>query len=169
MANERIVLGIDPGLATVGFGLVRFRDNRPELIDFGTITTSPDLDFSERLLIIQRDLDELLKRYAPTEAYVEELFFSSNTKTAMSVAHARGVIMTSLTSFGLKPKGLTPNQVKLSVTGDGSADKKQVQSMLKIHFGLTEIPRPDDAADALAIGLCGGYLQFSPSSRTLSQ
>jgi len=158
---ERIILGIDPGLATVGYGLIRFNGDTPEVIDYGTILTPKSLDFSERLLMIQRDLSLIVETHKPTEAFVEELFFSVNAKTAMSVAHARGVIMSSLASFGLHPRSLTPNQVKVGVTGHGAADKRQVQDMLKLQFGLESLPEPDDAADALAIALCGGMLAIS--------
>jgi len=153
---ERIVLGIDPGLATIGFGVLHFRGEEVVIRDFGVIETPAGLEMGDRLVMIQQDLEELLKKHLPTEAYVEELYFSTNAKTALSVAHARGVIMSSLASHGLQPRSITPNQVKSGLTGDGSADKKQVQQMLKIQFSLEKIPEPDDAADALAIAYCGG-------------
>jgi crossover junction endodeoxyribonuclease RuvC len=160
MAHERIVLGIDPGLATVGFGVIAFQNDQARLVDFGTMNTPAGLDFCQRLLMLQQDLNHLLERYQPTEAYVEELFFSANAKTAMSVAQARGVILVSLAGHGLQPHSVTPNQVKLAITGDGAADKRQVQDMLKIHLGLDSLPQPDDAADALAIALYGARLHF---------
>lgn len=155
---QRIILGIDPGLATVGYGVIRFFGEKAEVLDFGVIETPAGLELSERLSMIQVDLEKLIERFHPTEAYVEELFFSTNVKTALSVAHARGVIMSSLASGGLQPRSITPNQVKSGLTGDGNADKKQVQRMLQIQFGLSEIPHPDDAADALAIAYCGCIL-----------
>jgi crossover junction endodeoxyribonuclease RuvC len=154
--NDRVVIGIDPGLATIGYGILRFQNEKAEIIDFGVIETPKGLELAERLLMIQQDLDHLIELHKPSEAYVEEVFFSTNTKTALSVAHARGVIMSSLASGGLRPRSLTPNQVKVGMTGDGAADKKQVQQMLKIHFSLGSVPEPDDAADALAIAFCGG-------------
>ncbi|MGE3279165.1 MAG: crossover junction endodeoxyribonuclease RuvC [Candidatus Altimarinota bacterium] len=154
--NEKIVLGIDPGLATIGYGFMKFRGDDAHILDFGVIETPAGLELPERLLMIQQDLTVLLEKYRPDEAYVEEVFFSTNTKTAISVAHARGVIMSSLASHGLRPRSLTPNQVKLGMTGDGSADKRQVQHMLKMQFSLSQLPEPDDAADALAIAYCGG-------------
>jgi len=154
--DEKIVFGIDPGLATIGYGVLCFRGEKAEILDFGVIETPAGLELPERLLMIQEDLSQLVDKYRPLEAYVEEVFFSTNTKTALAVAHARGVIMSSLASGGLRPRSLTPNQVKLGMTGDGSADKKQVQQMLKIQFSLSTVPEPDDAADALAIAYCGG-------------
>lgn len=165
---ERIILGIDPGLATVGYGVLSFFGEKLEIIDFGAIETPAGMDFSERLHMIQQDLQELLTRFQPTEAYVEEIFFSTNTKTAIAVAQARGVIVASLAAHGLQPRSLTPNQVKQGVTGDGAADKRQIQRMLQLQFSLAEIPQPDDAADALAIAWCGGLL-FPAPSLTLSE
>lgn len=156
--SERIVLGIDPGLATIGYGVLHFQGEQVSIRDFGVIETPAGLELPERLLMIQQDLDELVRLHSPTEAYVEEVFFSTNTKTALAVAHARGVIMSSLASGGLRPRSITPNQVKVGMTGDGNADKKQVQQMLKIQFSLAHIPQPDDAADALAIAFCGGVM-----------
>jgi len=156
--SERIVLGIDPGLATIGYGVLHFQGEKVSIRDFGVIETPVGLELPERLLMIQQDLEVLIRTHAPTEAYVEEVFFSTNTKTALSVAHARGVIMSSLASGGLRPRSITPNQVKVGMTGDGKADKKQVQQMLKVQFSLSHIPQPDDAADALAIAFCGGIM-----------
>lgn len=160
MAKERIILGIDPGLATIGYGLIRVGDGVDEIIDFGVIETPAGLEMPERLLMIQKDIDELVRQYEPSEVYVEELFFSSNVKTAMDVAHARGVILLALQSRGLRPRSLKPNEIKLAMTGDGRADKRQVQDMLQMQFSLPELPRPDDAADALAIAYTGS-LAFS--------
>lgn len=166
---ERIILGIDPGLATVGYGILLFSGEKIQIIDFGVIETSTGLEFAERLLMIQENLRELVDKYSPTEAFVEELFFSANAKTAMNVAHARGVIIASLSACGLQPRSITPNQVKLGMTGDGTADKKQIQRMLMIQFSLPACPQPDDAADALAIAYCGGRLHFMDPSLTLTE
>jgi len=155
MSEKRVILGVDPGLATVGYAYLKCIDDKIEIIDFGTINTPAGLDLAERLVMIQSDLDDLNEKYQATESYVEELFFSSNTKTAIDVAQARGVIMSSLASHGLKPRSIKPNQVKLSVTGDGAADKRQIQDMIMMQFSLSSLPQPDDAADAIAIALCG--------------
>lgn len=155
MSPQKIILGIDPGLATIGYAFIRGEHENVSVLDFGVFTTPSTTDFSERLLMIHRDLGELIEQYQPDEAYVEELFFSSNAKTALDVAHARGVIIASLAERGLRPQSITPNQVKLAATGDGGADKRQVQEMLQLQFQLSELPRPDDAADALAIAFCG--------------
>lgn len=155
MHTERIIIGIDPGLATVGYSILRVFDDHSEIMDFGVIETPSEMEFSERLVMIQQDLDKLIKKYHPTESYVEDLFFSANTKTALSVAHARGVIMAGLSVHGLDPQSVTPNQVKKTVTGDGSADKRQIQDMVRRHFSLKSLPKPDDAADALAVALYG--------------
>lgn len=158
---QRVVLGIDPGLATIGYGLLLFQDDKASILDFGVIETPAGLELPERLHMIQQDLDSLIEKHRPQEAYVEELFFSTNTKTAISVAHARGIIMSSLASSGIRPRSITPNQVKLGMTGHGGADKKQIQRMLMIQFSLKSIPTPDDAADALAIAFCGGMMRNS--------
>ncbi len=161
--KKRIILGLDPGLATVGFAMLDLPPT-PSLagggathrvLDFGVITTSPDLSFPERLLHIKHDLQALIQKFQPTEAVIEELFFSTNTKTAMSVAHARGVLLVTLAEENIPLRQLTPNQIKLAVTGDGRADKRQVQDMLMRCFSLSELPKPDDAADALAIAYAG--------------
>ncbi|MDP2691553.1 MAG: crossover junction endodeoxyribonuclease RuvC [bacterium] len=156
MEHERVILGIDPGLATVGYGFLRCSDGQMEILDMGVIETPSGMEEAERLLMIQYDLSELILRYRPQESFVEELFFSANVKTALSVSQARGVILVTLASHGLSPRSLKPNEIKLAVTGDGRADKLQVQEMIKRQFRLTEIPRPDDAADALAVAWCGG-------------
>ena len=163
MYKAKIIMGIDPGLATVGYAFLKVTDLVKEIIDFGTINTGPELEFSERLLIIQKDLEELIKKYRPDEVLVEELFFSRNVKTALDVAQARGVILMSVRNMGLKPRSITPNQVKLGLTGDGNADKIQMQDMLKLEFNLSERPRPDDAADALGVAFCGARSK-SPNS-----
>jgi crossover junction endodeoxyribonuclease RuvC len=145
------------------FALLELKEDEIILLDFGAIETDPDLDFAERLFIIQQDLEQLLDRFRPTEAYVEELFFSANTKTALSVAHARGVIMASLAAFDLSPISLKPNEIKLAVTGDGRADKRQIQDMVQKHFSLRTLPKPDDAADALAVAMCAAARSEYPS------
>lgn len=151
------IMGIDVGFAINGWSII---DKSPEykngmnLVDFGAITTEAGGRIENRLMRVYDDLDELIKRYTPDIMAVENLFFSNNQKTAIDVAQMRGVILLAGEQNGLEVFGYTPLQVKTSVTGYGKADKKQVQKMVKMIFGLKEIPKPDDAADAVAVGLC---------------
>jgi crossover junction endodeoxyribonuclease RuvC len=161
-----IVLGIDPGLATVGFGVVRFEDgSKPgfldtmEVLDFGVISTEAGDADADRLVEIFDGLQELMDKYKPTVMGVESLFFCNNQKTAMKVGQARGVIMLAAKKNCLKIFELTPKQVKQSISGYGMADKKQVQYMVQKLYDLDEIPKPDDAADALAICYTVGKYQ----------
>lgn len=147
------VLGIDPGTAIVGYGIVDYRNNKYEKIDYGCISTCKSLDLDERLLIIFNELEELIKKYQPDYIAVEELFFFKNSKTVISVGQARGVIVLAGIKNGLKVSGYTPLQVKMGVTGYGKADKKQVQEMVKRILKLEKIPKPDDAADGLSIAV----------------
>lgn len=153
-----IVLGIDPGTATTGFGFVHYERGQARILDYGCIKTASNLALEERLQQIWEDLEELINKWKPQSAAVEEIFFSKNVKTAISVAHARGVILQKLYSKGISSQKYTPSQVKSSICGDGKADKKQMQKMIKILFSLEQEPKQDDAADALAIALCHIYL-----------
>lgn len=150
-----ITLGIDPGLATIGFAFIEGLGVDQKILDFGVIETEQVLELSQRLLMIQEDLSALIEQYSPDMIFVEELFFSTNAKTALDVAHARGVILMCCATSSVPVSSLTPNQVKVGMCGDGRADKQQVQSMVQRQFDLSEIPRPDDAADALAIAYVG--------------
>lgn len=156
------VLGIDPGLATVGLGLVDAptRDT-PRCIEWLTIETAAGLPLEERLLEIERDLTDYLEQAKPELVVIEKLFFAKNETTALDVAHARGVLLSCVARHGIPLLCPSPSEMKLGVTGDGSADKLQVQTMLKHVFGLAEIPKPDDAADALALALFGVLSEFS--------
>lgn len=147
------VLGIDPGTAIVGYGIVDYTERKYETIDYGCILTDKKLDLDERLLIIFNQLEELIKRYNPQYIAIEELFFFKNSKTVISVGQARGVIVLAGIKNGLKVTGYTPLQVKMGITGYGKADKRQVQEMVQKILKLEEIPKPDDAADALAIAV----------------
>lgn len=151
MKRSKVILGIDPGLATTGFAVI----HDLEILDFGVITTEKTLALSERLCLIEKDISDLIAKHHPDEVYLEELFFGANTKTAITVAHARGVIMMSCAKAGIPVHTVTPNAVKSAVTGDGKADKRQVQDMVRRHFSLRSIPKPDDAADALAVAYYG--------------
>ncbi len=157
-----IVLGIDPGIALTGFGLIRLNDlNEPELITHGVINSTAEGDTSSRLIFLYRELTELIEQYKPDQSAVEKLFFQKNQKTAMAVSEARGVITLCLAEHNLPMAEYSPNAVKQAVTSYGNAGKKQVQEMVKIALHLDDIPKPDDAADALAIALCHlGYLQM---------
>ncbi len=150
------VLGIDPGVATIGFGVVDFQRSAQRLIQYGVITTPAGLPLSRRLLQISEDMGELLSQFKPDEAAVEELFFTKNITTGIAVAHGRGVILLELERSGIPSFEYTPMQVKQAVAGYGGADKRQVMLMTQRLLKMREIPRPDDAADALAIAICHG-------------
>ena len=149
-----IILGIDPGVATIGFGVVRAERQKNTLLRYGVITTPAGIPLSRRLLRISQDMEELIHTFRPDEMAVEELFFSKNITTGISVAHGRGVILLAAEKLGVPIFEYTPMQVKQAVTGYGGADKKQVMLMTQRLLGMKEIPRPDDAADALAIAIC---------------
>ena len=149
-----IILGIDPGLATVGFGVIRKEKSGVSFVDCGVIKTPANSDLGERLCTIKRDMEELLDTFKPDAVGIEELFFAKNVTNAIKVAHARGVIVESIHARGIPIHNFTPMQVKNNVAGTGSAEKWQMQEMVKRTLKLKAIPRPDDAADALAIALC---------------
>jgi len=150
---EKMVLGLDPGYADLGFGVIRVSGSRQEMIDYGSIKTSKTKMHGQRLEEIYDVLQELIVKYKPNVIGFEKLFFSKNVKTALLVAEARGVIQVVLAKSGAKCVEVSPQQVKLAVCGHGGAEKTQVQKMVKTLLGLREIPKPDDAADALAIAL----------------
>ena len=148
------ILGIDPGTATTGWAILE--QNKKELtpIAYGHISTSPKDSTCQRLREVSQDIEEIIKKYKPTESAIEDLFFFKNLKTAMKVSQSRGAIMLTLIKADLKVFEYTPLQVKQAVTGYGRADKKQVQQMVKNILKLKEIPTPDDTADAIAIAIC---------------
>jgi crossover junction endodeoxyribonuclease RuvC len=148
------ILGIDPGVGTIGFGLIEADRSHNTLLRYGVITTPPNNQLSDRLLQIHRDMKELLETFQPEEVAIEELFFSKNITTGISVAHGRGVILMSIAEYGIPVYEYTPNQVKQSVVGYGGADKRQVMLMTQRLLHLDRLPRPDDAADALALAIC---------------
>jgi crossover junction endodeoxyribonuclease RuvC len=149
-----LVLGIDPGLATTGYGLTLGDGQRLELVAYGTIRTPPKTPTAERLMLLHDGLAAILAQYHPDEAAVEELFFSTNARTAIAVGQARGVVILTLAEAGLSIAEYTPLEVKQAITGYGQADKTQVQQMVRLLLGLSVPPQPDDAADALAISIC---------------
>ncbi len=149
-----IILGIDPGTATTGFGVIDYTNGEYSLLDYGCITTKFSDTIATRLHQISRDLDEIVNHWKPDTIAIEELFFSKNVKTAMHVAHARGAIMQKLAERGYPIHEYKPQQIKEAVCGYGRAEKKQIQKMVQIILKMQEIPRPDDAADALGTAIC---------------
>ena len=149
-----LVLGIDPGTATTGYGLVRDReDGSLEPVIFGTIKTPAGVPAHQRLSVLFHQINEILLLHRPNSCAVEKLFFQRNISTAIAVGQARGVLMLAISEAGLDMAEYTPNEVKQAVAGYGSAGKKQVQEMVRVLLSLPEIPTPDDAADALAIAI----------------
>ena len=149
-----LILGIDPGVAIVGFGVIQADRGMMKMVQYGTIITQAGLPLATRLLQIQNDLEELINTFHPDEISIEELFFSKNITTGIAVAHARGVILYTAEKLGIPIYEYTPMQVKQAVVGYGLAEKKQVMDMTRRLLKLKSIPRPDDAADALAMAIC---------------
>jgi len=157
----KIFLGIDPGLADTGYGLVAQSGGELEMIDYGSIQTSKKEAMPERLKKLAEELAKIILKHRPAAAAIEKLFFCANVTTAMAVGQARGVAMLALAQNQVPFIELTPLQVKQATTGYGKADKKQMQKMVKLILKLKEIPRPDDAADALALAICAaGQARF---------
>ena len=150
------ILGIDPGYGIIGFGLVECSRNHFQLLRCGAITTPAGMDFSARLEIIYEDMRELLTVAQPDVVAIEELFFGQNVTTGIGVAQARGVILLAIRQAGVPIASYKPAQVKQSVVGYGNATKHQVMDMTKRLLGLQQMPKPDDAADAIALALCHG-------------
>jgi len=148
------VLGIDPGTAITGWGVVEDNNDTLRLVACGVITTAAGTPLPERLQTIYRELSGLAAHWQPDTSAIEELFFSKNAKTALAVGHGRGAAMLALANAGLTIAEYKPLEVKQAITGHGGADKPQMQQMVKLLLGLNDIPRPDDAADALAVAIC---------------
>lgn len=155
------ILGIDPGYGTIGYGVVKYDGRRFTPIQFGAICTEIGAPMPDRLCELYNDLNTIIDAFHPDEAAVEELFFNQNITTGIQVAQARGVILLALAQKGLKPVSYTPSQVKISVVGYGKAEKRQVMEMTRMLLGLEKVPRPDDAADALALAICHGHSKRS--------
>lgn len=147
------ILGIDPGYATTGFGILEAGRGSVQLLNYGTITTPTTLTFPERLVVLYDDMVQLIETVKPDAVAVEELFWGHNVTTGIGVSHGRGVILLAICKSGAPLFEYTPNQVKQAVVGYGGADKHQVQMMVRMLLGLKEIPRPDDAADAVACAI----------------
>jgi crossover junction endodeoxyribonuclease RuvC len=159
-----IILGLDPGTATTGYGIIRQNPKRKEefeILDFGVITTKKTESDAARLAVLAKDLTAILKKFKPERVGVERLFFTTNQKTAMVVSQARGVALLVCEQNKIPLAEFTPLQVKSTLCGYGKADKRQVQLMVQRTFKLKSLPRPDDAADALAIALCAALIKKS--------
>ena len=148
------ILGIDPGMAIVGYGLIEITNENPILLTSGSIQTDKNKNDSERLLEIFNDLSQIVEEFKPDCASVENLFFFKNQKTVIPVAEARGVILTVLEKYGIPAFSYTPMEVKQVLTGYGRADKKEVEQMVKISLGTEKLPKLDDTVDAVAIAIC---------------
>lgn len=149
-----LTLGIDPGVATTGFGLVRQLGDKLSFVECGCILTSPKDSSQQRLAKIYAEMKKLILTHKPSEIAIERLFFGENSKTAMAVGQARGIVMLAAAEAKVRLAEYTPLEVKVAITGYGKADKKQIQQMVKLLLKLSDIPKPDDAADALAIAIC---------------
>jgi crossover junction endodeoxyribonuclease RuvC len=152
-----IVLGIDPGTAALGYGVVERTGGNLRAVDYGCIVTTPDSPLPERLLHIHEALTEIIETHRPELVGVERLFFSKNAQTAFGVGQARGVVLLAAAQHGIPVREATPNEIKLGVTGFGAADKEQVGKMVAVILGLDAVPAPDDAADALACAICHAH------------
>lgn len=151
-----IILGIDPGIAIVGYGILEVNGNKLKALDYGCIKTDANYTFPQRIKTIYDSLIAIIDKYKPTDLAVEELFFNKNVKTAILVGQARGVEILAAINMGLEIYEYTPLQVKQAVVGYGRAEKEQVQEMVRILLNLNEKPKPDDVADALAVAICHG-------------
>ena len=156
-----VILGIDPGYATVGYGVIEYNGKGFRTVDYGAVTSPANLPFPRRLELIFEGITELIDKFKPDAVSVEELFFNTNLKTGIAVAHARGVILLAVQKRGVPFFEYTPLQVKQSVVGYGRAEKMQVMQMTRSLLGLEKIPRPDDAADALALAICHAHASRS--------
>ena len=151
---SRRILGIDPGLASTGWGILDELDGKIEYVDHGMIITKADCPRADRLFFILQYVRSIIKKYKPTEAAIETLYFGKNVSSAIPVAESRGVISAAIAEKGIPLHEFTPNAIKLGVTGTSRADKAQVQEMVRLILGLEKIPKPDHAADALGAAIC---------------
>lgn len=152
-----LVIGIDPGTAITGYGLVRAESDGTTLVEYGAITTPFELGLPQRLQILYAGLAALLRRHRPDQAVVEKLFFSRNTTTAIAVGQGRGVVLLALADAGIPVAEYTPNEVKQAIVGYGGGRKEQIQEMVRILLHMDTVPTPDDAADALALAICHAH------------
>ena len=161
LSNPTTILGIDPGFADAGYAVITKRKDGIKVITYGNVKTPARQAHEKRLLKLYNETGALISRYRPELVAIEKLFFHKNVKTALDVAHARGVILLAAATTRIPLLELTPLQVKQTITGYGRADKKQIQKALQMTLGLSTVPRPDDAADALAIALTAAYYHRS--------
>ncbi len=161
-----IVLGIDPGTAALGYGIVESTGGRLRSVDYGCLVTSPDATLPERLLAIHRHVDGLIERHRPDVMAVERLFFTKNVQTAFGVGQARGVVLLAAAAHDVPVGEATPSEIKSAIAGDGRADKEAVGRMVQLVLRLATRPAPDDAADALAIAIWAAGVSRSPGART---
>lgn len=151
------ILGIDPGYAIMGYAVVKKSGSGFEAVDYGVLSTSKDMSTPDRLKQLYSEMMEIISKYSPEEASIEKLYFNTNAKTIIGVSEARGVALLACANSGLRIFEYTPLQIKQAMTGSGRADKKQLQAMTARMLGLSEVPKPDDAADALAAALCHSF------------
>ena len=163
-----IIIGIDPGYAITGYGIIDYSGNRFRVLDYGTITTRAHVPFEQRLLTIYSEIESVLTRFRPEVMAIEELFFSKNATTAIGAAQARGVLILSAAKAGIPVFEYTPMQVKMAVTGYGRADKNQVSRMVKTILCLERVPKKDDTSDALAIAICQAHSGLISSNKAVS-
>lgn len=151
------IIGIDPGYAIMGWGILDLKGNKFSVVDYGSITTDAGVETPKRLQHIYAELGAIIAKYQPEEAAIEELFFNNNAKTVILVGEARGIAVLACANAGLEISEYTPLQIKQALVGYGRADKKQVQAMVKAILNLKEVPKPDDTADAVAAAICHGH------------
>lgn len=151
--SEMIILGIDPGIARTGWGVIQTKGSKVNVIDYGCFETSSKEELSVRLEKLYKEISKIIKIHKPEALGIEELFFNTNAKTALIVGHARGVVLLCAAQAGLDIRGFTPLEVKIALTGYGRAEKAQMGKMVKAVLNLKEVPKPDDTADALAVAL----------------
>jgi crossover junction endodeoxyribonuclease RuvC len=152
--KEKIILGLDPGIADTGFGVISYDGSKMKCLEFGSIKTSPKLELVERLIELDKSLQEIIKKYKPNLVSIEKIFFNNNAKTALIVGQARGVILINVAKNKIPIVEFTPLQLKQGISNYGRADKRQVKNMIKILLNLKELPKSDDAADALGLAIC---------------
>ena len=155
------ILGIDPGYAIMGYGIIDMKGNNFKVVNYGAILTDKDMEMPDRLKKIYNDLMNIINEFSPDTCAIEELFFNTNATTAIKVGQARGVAILACANSSLEIEEYTPLQIKQALTGYGRADKKQVQAMTKSILNLREVPKPDDTADALAAAICHGHSRDS--------
>lgn len=156
--KSTVILGIDPGIARMGWGVVEEAHHTPRAIAYGCFETPSTMSHDARLAAVHKELTRLIKHYKPNKVAVEKLFFSKNVKTALTVGEARGVILMTCAALQVPTVEISPKEVKQALTGYGQADKQQMQKMVQLMLGLKELPKPDDAADALAIAIAGARI-----------